>query len=100
MKNAGLSSILIAVVLLVLGVIAEAQQPTKDRRLDFSHLVPLRASVRQYRQSSVRSAMLRVRTSLSTIDTLILITTGSLPWLMSWSVSKLTCSSRPGRLLP
>ena len=35
MKKAGLSSILIAVVLLAVGVIAEAQQPTKIPRIGF-----------------------------------------------------------------
>jgi len=35
MKKAGLSSILVAVVLLALGVIAEAQQPKKVSRLGY-----------------------------------------------------------------
>ena len=35
MKKAGLSSILVAVVLLVLGVIAEAQQTGKVRRIGY-----------------------------------------------------------------
>ena len=37
---------------------------------------------------------------IANIDTLITISTGSLLWLMSWSVSMSPCSSLEGRTLP
>jgi ABC-type uncharacterized transport system substrate-binding protein len=45
MKKAGLSSILIAVVLLAVAVIAEAQQPTKVPRIAYLTVAPLSANV-------------------------------------------------------
>jgi hypothetical protein len=37
---------------------------------------------------------------ISSIDSLRVSSIGSPPWLMSWSVSKLMCSSRPQRTKP
>ena len=67
-------------------------------RLDF--LVYEAPGTSHSSESFVTSAILRAKTPLSSFDPLIISSTGSPPWLMSWSVSTSTYSSRALRLMP
>ena len=90
----------LAVVFVLCGAVAEAQQQAKLAKIGWlgarssSSAAPGR---RQFDVCSVSAAMLRIKTSLSSFERLITSLIGSPLWLMSWSVSKLTCSSRARR---
>jgi len=95
----GIRTILVLLVGLTLAStqLAEAQQAKVPK----IGLLSLRGiGYELFQRESVNSVILRAKTSLSSFDPLIISSTGSPPWLMSWSVSKSTYSSRARRLMP
>jgi hypothetical protein len=96
--NKQIAALVVATVILTAVTVADAQQQAKVPKIG---LLSLRGSgYESFRRELGKLAILRVRTSVSSFDPLIISSTGSPPWLMSWSVSKSTYSSRARRLMP
>ena len=90
-------------LLLALCFPAEAQPQTRIPKSAGSDSALFRtqvAATRYFGRSSAPSAMLRGRTSSSSIDRPIISPIASLVWPMSWCVSKLTCLSRLRAMKP
>src|SRR6266496_5953723 len=85
MRKAGVLSIPFVVVLLAFAVIADAQQAAKVFKIGWLSPSSAASSTTRFRRSFVNLAMLKARTSLSSLDTRVISSTGFLPWLISSS---------------